>query len=59
MRNLSLRIKWISQKLMPHSFVPRYFILHSLSLVHITEIKLFAMKWENYSVRMFWETPVL
>ena len=50
----------VSQKLIPHSFVPNYFILHSLSLVHIIEIKLSSMKWENYSMRIiFSEKPVL
>ena len=32
----------------------------NLSLVHISEIKLFALKWENDSVRIFFsETPAL
>ena len=53
MRNLSLRIKWVPQKLIPHSFFPHYFISHWL--VHISEIRklLFALKLENYSVRIF------
>ena len=56
----SLELNVLSQKLIPHSFVPHSFIPHSLSLVHISEIKLFALKWENYSVRIiFSETPVL
>ena len=60
MRNLSLRIKCSFSKLIPHFFVPHSFIPHSLSLDHISEIKLFILKWENYSVRIiFSETPVL
>ena len=59
-QNLSLRIKWVSQKLIPHSFVPHCFIPYSLSSDHILEIKLFSLKWKNYSVRkIFSETPVL
>ena len=50
----------VSQKLIPHSFVPNSFILHSLSLVHIIEIKLSSLKWENYSMRIiFSEKAVL
>ena len=50
----------VSQELIPHSFALHSFIPHSLNLVHISEIKLFALKWENYSARIiFSETPVL
>ena len=60
MQNLSLQIKWVSQKLIPHSFVPHHVVFHSLILVHVSEIKLFALKWEDYSVRIiFSETPIL
>ena len=60
MQDLSLQIKWVSQKLIPHSFVPHHVVFHSLILVHVSEIKLFALKWEDYSVRIiFSETPIL
>ena len=50
----------VSQKLIPHSFVLHSFIPQSLSLVHISKIKLLALKWGNYSVRIiFSKTPVL
>ena len=42
--NLSLLIKRVPQKLTPHSFVLDYVIPHSLNLVQISEIKLFALK---------------
>ena len=59
-QNLSLRIKWVSQKLILHSFVPHCFIPYSLSSDHIRKIKLFSLKLKNYSVRkIFSETPVL
>ena len=54
MRNFCLKIKFsflkinsIINLLSPHSFIP-----HSLRLVEISEIKLFALEWENYSVRI-------
>ena len=61
MRNLSFLIKYSFSKInIPHSFVPHSFIPHSLSLVHISEIKLFALKGQNHPVRIiFWEIPVL
>ena len=34
----------VSQKLIPHSFVLHSFIPQSLSLVHISKIKLLALK---------------
>ena len=50
----------VSQKLIPHSLVPNSFIPHSLSLVDISEINSFSLKWENYSMRIiFSEIPVL
>ena len=51
-RNLSLRIKSSFLKI-PHFFAPESFIPYLLSLVHISELKLFALKWQNYSVRIF------
>ena len=60
MRNLSFRLNVVSQKLILHSFVWHSFNPNSLSLIYISEIKLFALKWENYSVGIvFPETPVL
>ena len=50
----------VSQKLILHSFISHSFVLHSLSIVQISEINSFALKWENYSVRIiFSEIPVL
>ena len=42
------KLNVVSQKLFTHYFVPHLFIQHSLSLVHISEIKLFILKSENY-----------
>ena len=50
----------VSQKLIRHSFLPHLFIPCSLNLVHISDITLFALKWQNYSVRIiFLKTLVL
>ena len=41
----------VSQKLIPHSSLPHLLIPHLLNLVHISDIKLFALKWQNYLVK--------
>ena len=45
---IACNLNVVCQKLIPHSFVSHPFISYLLSLVHISEIKVFALRWENY-----------
>ena len=59
-KNANCELNVISQKLIPFSFLPHLFIPYSLNLVHISDITLFALKWQNYLVRIiFLKTLVL